>query len=707
MALLKQHLPGAIRETIEEADEIMQHRFRLLGYRDLDYGREIDWHLDAVHGKRAPLKPWFKVRFLDFEEVGDHKVTWELSRHQHLVTLAKAWAFIGNQRYAEEVVTQFYSWKSANPYPMGINWGSSLEVAFRSLSWLWVRNLLARWPDRPRSFDDDMLRGLDRNARYIERYLSTYFSPNTHLIGEAVALFFIGTLCPQLSDARRWQRQGLAIVLAEAQRQVRPDGVYFEQSLYYHVYALDFFLYTRALAMVNGISVPESFDAVLERMLEVLRIAFRAGAGHGFGDDDGGRLFNPRRNRLEYMTDPLAVGATLLNSDELRSSATPTEEAVWLFGEEAVAEPHGSTQQSASATAFPDGGLYFMSSPGPSRSQMLVDAGPHGIGHGGHGHSDALSVTVTANGRPWLVDPGSYVYISGGDARNQFRGTAAHNTLRVDGLDQAIPEGPFSWRCLPEVGVEQWATGSGFTLFSGVHTGYTRLPEPVLHRRMIFHVHGEYWVVRDVVEGNGEHQLELFWHFAPDLDVAAAQRSFVASHTEKLALLMADDNWTLEVEQGFVSPAYGEKVAALVGIAKSRVPLPAEQATLLIPLRGAEQPGDFRMIPSAEGTSAAGYIYERDQQSDQIIFGKTGKLWELGSLRSDAALLFLRYEGGEVMSLASFDASFLTIEGNQVFSFASKGEWLQWSLGSGLSPIDSKSLKFLNRDSLTLKSPVR
>jgi len=165
--LLKKYLPSVVAETVAEAEEIMQHRFRLLGYRGLDYGAETDWHLDAVHGKRAPLKPWYKMRFLDFDEVGDHKITWELNRHQHLVTLAKACLFTGDDKYAHELVSQFYSWRAANPYPMGINWGSSLEVAFRSLSWLWVRNLLAEHPVATASCDRDLLCGLAQNGRYI------------------------------------------------------------------------------------------------------------------------------------------------------------------------------------------------------------------------------------------------------------------------------------------------------------------------------------------------------------------------------------------------------------------------------------------------------------------------------------------------------------------------------------------------------------
>src|SRR5205823_8059156 len=176
VSLLKEFLPNSVEQTISEADEVLQHRFRLLGYRDLDYSSAIGWHLDAVHGKRAPLKPWYKVRVLDFDEVGDHKVTWELNRHQHLVTLAKAWTFTSDDRYVQEIVRQFYSWHAANPYPMGINWGSSLEVAFRSVSWLWVRNLLAQAPAVPQSFDHDVLHGLAQNGKYIERFLSTYFS---------------------------------------------------------------------------------------------------------------------------------------------------------------------------------------------------------------------------------------------------------------------------------------------------------------------------------------------------------------------------------------------------------------------------------------------------------------------------------------------------------------------------------------------------
>ena len=106
VSLLRDRLPQETEQIVQRAERICRHRFDLLGYEDLDYGAAIDWHCDRVHGKRAPRKPWFKVDYLDFSEVGDSKITWELNRHQHLVTLAKAYRLTGDGKFAGEVFRQ-------------------------------------------------------------------------------------------------------------------------------------------------------------------------------------------------------------------------------------------------------------------------------------------------------------------------------------------------------------------------------------------------------------------------------------------------------------------------------------------------------------------------------------------------------------------------------------------------------------------------
>jgi hypothetical protein len=700
ISLLREHLLHEVDDIVAEANEICSHRFRLLGYRDLDYGVEIDWHLDAAHGLRSPLIPWFKINFLDFAEVGDHKVTWELSRHQHLLSLAKAWLLTNKESYAREIFAQWYSWQSANPCPLGANWASSLEVAFRSLSWIWLQHLLAECPVAPASFQRDLVQALALNGRHIERYLSTYFSPNTHLLGEAVALFYIGTLCPQISSAERWKQKGWKVIQEEALRQVRPDGVYFEQSLYYHVYALDFFLYARLLASRNGMEIPSGFDAVIRKMLAVIQALAQAGPPDGFGDDDGGRLFNPKRNRAEHMPDPLAVGAALFHDESLRKSATLTEEAIWLFGEQALSWVSQSSDSppSPNSQSFEDGGLYIAGSSEPFPQQMVIDAGPQGTGRSGHGHSDALSVKLAFGGRSWLVDAGTFCYIGPGGERNIFRGTRVHNTMSVDGLDQAEPEGPFAWSSIPDTQTDLWIPGKHFTLFAGSHSGYERLPEPVRHRRFVFHLHGGFWLVRDIAEGKGSHLLETSWHFAPDLTVSTRGSGFVAATqghsgnlagTNRLTLLpVADPRWKSELLSEHVSPAYGAKLPAPVVRSSARVDLPAEHAVLLVPaIDGSEELGEFFRDDRQQDDVAipqAAYQYKPGDTAHRMIFRHTQKaVWKFGPWTSDAKFLYFCVRDRRVVQLVFCEGTFAQLEGKSLISHDTDLQWLEWKNQAG------------------------
>ena len=723
VSMLRTHLGSEAGAIVREADEICAHRFYLLGYTGLEYGAEVDWHLDAVHGKRAPLRPWFKINFLDFEEVGDHKVTWELNRHQHLVTLAKAWCLTRQDRYVIELLKQWDSWQRANPYPLGMNWGSSLEVAFRSLSWLWVRELLSDCPAVDAGFGPRLLDALALHGRHIEKYLSTYFSPNTHLLGEAVALFFLGTLCPQLPAAARWQKDGWQMVLQEADRQVRADGVYFEQSLYYHVYALDFFLHARILAACNGREIPAAFDQTLQKMLEVVDKVSQAGPPGGFGDDDGGRVFNPRRNRAEHLSDPLALGAAIFPANGI-TSASLTEESIWLCGDpvklHTALPPSGSTE--LEPKAFEAGGIYVMASSKGLSQQMVVDAGPHGTGRGGHAHADALSVTVSVEGRPWLVDPGTFCYISLGNERDWFRGTGAHNTLRIDGLDQAVPDGPFAWSSRPEVSAEWWESGASYTLFVGSHTGYCRLADPVVHRRFVFHLHGECWLVRDVVEGKQSHEVEIAWHFAAEMRVSAVEGGFLAepvgdprigsSKCWGLFLLPAQrDGWICESKQERVSPAYGLALSAPVLRCRAQVQLPAEQATLIVPATNNNEAGKFMRIgPAAPPQSWSAYRYESAGTQHYVVFaGERAPSWTVGPWESDARFLYCAAVDHRVTHLIVSRASHVKLGDREVFVRQGKVDQLEWTNRGGepqLYPADVAELRMAVGKALLAGDPV-
>jgi len=633
--ILRRRFSAYEEQIVAQAQSILHRRFDLLGYTGLDFGRDVDWFLDPVNGKSAPAAPWPAIPFLDFEAVGDHKVIWELNRHQWMVTLAKAYRLTGEEQYAADLKALFQDWHCGNPYPLGVNWASTLEVAFRAYAWMWAAFLLEGTPAGSPEFQDLVTRQIERSGWYINRYLSTYFAPNTHLLGEGAVLFLIGTRYPGLRHSAEWQRTGWGIVTQSAARQVRADGFYFEQSTYYHVYALDLFLHARVLAERARVIIPQDLESVIRRMAAVLAQLSQAGALPRFGDDDGGRLFDPRRNLSPGMSDPLATAAVLYRDARLKASAGELrEETLWLLGP-GSAEVFDSIPSAAAppgSVALPASGIYAMVSPGPPAAQLFIDAGEQGALSAGHGHADALSVQLACDGRLWLTDPGTCVYV--GAQRERFRGTPAHNTVTVDGLHQADPKGPFSWGALPQVEVTRWIAGDGFDLFEGRHSGYGRLPEPVIHRRWVFRLNSEFWLVRDVLEGSGAHDLESFWHFAAGANVAENEGRIVASEgSETLSLLpLLSESWKYVVEPGAYSPVYGECVPAPVVRGYARVACPAETAVILT-MGGVSPDAVFQQ----NGTA---YEFLTGQTGHLFCFKREEPFWTYREWTSDAAFLY-------------------------------------------------------------------
>jgi hypothetical protein len=673
--LLRQRLPDVVDHIIHQADEICRHRFDLLGYRGIEYGARIDWHLDAVHGKSAPRRSWFKVHYLDFAEVGDAKITWELNRHQHLVTLAKAYRLTSRASYAQELLEQWYDWQQQNPYPIGINWASSLEVALRSLSWLWIYHLLEGCSAVAARFPSDVRRALMLNGRHISRFLSTYFSPNTHLLGEAVGLFFIGTLCRGCSVAERWQEQGWQILLREAQRQVLSDGMHFEHSTYYHTYALDFFLHARVLAGRNGMAIPTAFDNTIERMLGVVWLLSKAGSLPRLGDDDGGRVFDPRRNRPEHMADPLALGAVLFNRGDFKTAIDDVcEETIWLSGVDGVRrfDELRSRRAEPASFALAPSGIYVMSSPKPAAQQLVIDAGPSEKSRNGHRHADALSLTLAVNGDSLLIDPGTFAYVEQGYERNRFRGTSSHNTVYIDGLSQAQPGGPFEWSGLRGADARRWVSGNSFDLFEGMHSGYRRLPDPVDHRRSIFYKKPHFWLVRDVLEGAGLHHVGMNWRFADGSLVAVpGGAAFQSNRQTTLGLLFASKApWSREICSGWQSPVYGRREPAPFLCCTTQGRLPVEVATLLIPVSTSDANlGVFEPLTAKDTVTALrAYRYSVAGTIDSwFVFTTTPGGWRVGPWASDARFLFCAADCGDPPScFVLCDGSYLAVNGRTI-----------------------------------------
>jgi hypothetical protein len=555
----------AAAEIVRLAQNILAHRFPLMGY-EIETGPEIDWRRDYISGKSTGVDYFRGIPYLDFERAGDHKIIWEINRHQHLVLLAQAWQLTGAPEFTREIESQLQSWWGANPYGYGINWASALEVAFRAFSWIWAFHLAG--DAMSQSFRRRFLESLYTHGRHLAGNLSVYFSPNTHLLGEVVALNAIGALFPDFPRAARWRREAGEMVRAQMKTQVQADGSHFERSSYYHVYALDMLLFPAAIEKMP----PDYLDG-LARMAEYLdallgpqrRLPF-------FGDDDGGRLFHPYGPRDRFGCASIAA---LHGAGESYAQIG----AWWLAGR-ALAPPAQPTLTSRGSRFFENVGIAIMES---GDMQLIADAGPFGAGSGGHSHSDTLSFVLRLGDEDLLIDAGTYTYVAEPHWRNWFRGSAAHNTVRIDGLDQAAPAGPFRWTDKPDVQVIAWDTNHECDFLAAIcrYRGFEHL------RRIQFVKPSLIVVVDDITGPPGEHLVEQFWHSGEPVTEAWPRR-FRLGRIARLRL-SHDAETSTGGEHGWRSRAFGSKEPAAVICVATRGAFPM-RLTACIDLNGDADP---------------------------------------------------------------------------------------------------------------------
>ena len=644
-------------ELQREAEELLAHRVRLFAFGAVELGPEIDWHLDPLAGAR------WEIRFFgDYDLVNgdgpDPKIVHELGRHGHLTRLAAAYYTIGDERYARECVAQILSWIEQSPPGWGIHWTSSLEAALRVLAWMTTLALLSPSAALPAEASARIGASLREQLAHIRRYLSLYSSPNTHLLGEAAALYLGGRFLGESGAAGEWKQEGARLLERELGRQVGEDGVYGEPSTYYHAYALDFYLMALAAARRDDPALAARLSPKVARMADFLAAVSRAdGSMPAIGDDDGGTAFPLAGPCYDDVRDLLSGAAVACRRPDL-FRPTATQRALWLFGPDAVDETArvaAALVDPPSRVDFPEAGLFRQPiEVSGRRSEVLFDAGGMGIGGCGHAHADTLQLLWEVDGRPVLVDSGTSVYNRAPAWRDYFRSTRAHNTVTVDDGPQSVPAGTFAWDGLARSFLHEPVRRGACQYAGGEHDGYRRLAQPVGHRRHVLALDPHGWVIADVLEGEGRHRLAWTYHFAPDVELHLEDTeslvrvrargaggdvvmAFMASTALRARVLEGE----LSPVQGWVSARYGERRPAPVLELTMDTDVPVAALTVLSPDGRADGLALRRFAGVLELKLGA------EGHADEIV---------LSTARSDDELVWRRRSAGVVTQLLTAGA---------------------------------------------------
>jgi hypothetical protein len=509
---------------LADADSICAGHVVLFANRRFDVGLPPVWNRDPDSGVVGPAIYAGDITITNREQVGDIKHVWELNRHLHLVRLAQAWTVTNDVAWLHALQTQLRSWLDQCPPLVGPNWTSSLELGIRLINWGIVWQLIGGEGsglfagDEGQRLRADWLDSIHAHCTAIARHLSRHSSANNHLIGELAGLYVGASIWPCWKSSGAWLEQARRELEHEAQAQFSRDGVNREQAFAYHVFSCEFLFVAGLVGQACDHPFSRAYWTSLQRALRFLRSVRDVGGNVPMvGDADDGivfRLDSPAGDRAKQL---LALGDAVLRRMQ------PTHPGVrWLLhtlpGKRPEADPH----ESDTGWAFPDGGyLLFGSHFGEAHEiKGLVDCGPLGyLGIAAHGHADALALTLSIGGEECLVDPGTYSYWQEHKWRDYFRGTSAHNTVRIDGLDQSVSGGRFMWLKKARASIERMPQSPHEFDFRGAHDGYERLADPVRHMRSVrYDAASATLTVRDEIAAKKHHQVELFWHFAPGLD---------------------------------------------------------------------------------------------------------------------------------------------------------------------------------------------
>ncbi|WP_417736888.1 alginate lyase family protein [Rosistilla oblonga] len=506
------------------AESVLQRRFSFLGSPEVSFSNEIDWHHCLNNSHSWPKLHWLDIN-INQPDLGDIKSCWEWNRHGCFVALGRAFRQTRDSRFVDAFTEMLGSWCDQNPPEIGIHYASNLELGLRIIAWLWTHHLVSPSSRYTAAHRSRLHLNLYYMARHIANNLSytAFTGRNNHLVGDASCLAVYCLMYPEVESSERWLGDSLNVLWESVDEQILPDGMHFELSFGYHQFVLEFYLQVVLLLRRHERPVPEPVMSKLEQMCDVLAAVIQPnGEMPNFNDVDEGSVWALHDSPAERTRSLLEIGAELFGrTDWLRGGeASTTEQAQWLLGgplgRSVTLDTVLSDQQAMrGSTAFADSGLYVMRSGFDKASHYaLMNNHPDPFPNSGHNHASLLQIILWCGGVPVLSDGGTYRYNSDDGFRNALRGTHAHNTLVVDGRDQAVPSRNFGWLSkLRPTRTRFWETDQ-YAVFDGCHDSYMR-PLGVRHRRTIIWVKEPcLWIVRDEVTGSGTHRFEQMWHFS-------------------------------------------------------------------------------------------------------------------------------------------------------------------------------------------------
>jgi hypothetical protein len=568
----------------EKGERVCAGYIKAIGDREAFAGDKIDWYNFPASDPENRMQTVLVMT-----------MNWHFSTEE----AAKAYLKTGNYKYARKCIDLIKSWISqTKPFPKTPPIGKTGQV-WRTIHYVEPR--ITRFMqcffwliDCPAVTIDEKITLLKAILPQID-YMKNNEVPNmpNMLVVQMQNLLRYAVWFPEFRESKEWTNTGVTKLNRLLDDFFYPDHAYIE--LCYFDIIKDW-LATLNLMKQNNIKIPDGFEKKLELAFEfpmyMSKPNFKYPTINDVYEVKDPEPFPPTPDCWDPL---LKIAAETFGRDDMRYVAS--------YGREGKPPKYNSYY-------FPYGGFYIMRTDWTPQARYLVFDG--GKNAGGHNHADKLTVEVYAYGNTLVSDTGC-----GGDWASKWRAdyfvaTPGQNTIMIDGKSQVgndpmfeIPSelGNTPWRKITDKPLDNiWLSGGNFDFAESAYTdGYairgcaeivknhvdyeiTRTDDPerkreleailmrypdippdarvnVVHKRSILFAKPDYWIISDLLTGEGKHTIESMFHFLPTATYEINKTLNSVKTTNGNASLIiqptSESNLAVDIISGQMNPIQG------------------------------------------------------------------------------------------------------------------------------------------------------
>jgi len=516
--------PSVNPDEKKMAEDALDHVFfSYVGFKPLNYGKDIDW-------------TYWPVR--------DNELRWQLHRQKWFIPMGKMFRLTGDEKYAREWTLQYMDWIKKNPLIPQVKKELSKEEQLKEDNKVDDNNMRYAW--RPmevshrlsdqyaifqlfqtaKAFTPEFLATFLWNTHRHANFVITHYSKEgNHLLFEAQRMLYAGVFFPEFKDAETWRKSGAEILNREMPKQVYADGFQFELDPGYHTGCIGIFLSALRVAETNGYKTafPVGYKQTIVRMIEAYY-----------------NVLLPDYSLPMFSDLSQKIKRDALKNFREWAVAFPENEQIRYFATEGK---EGKAPEYASK-AFKISGFYtFRTNWTEKATALVLKAGPPA---GWHCQPDNGTFNLMFNGRNFFPDAGSYSY--GGDEevtrmRESFRLTSMHNTLTLDNKNLETADS----KCL------LWDVSGSTEKLVVENPSYKGLN----HRRSVFFVDKKYFVIVDEAYGTAAGKVRLHYQLCEgDVKLNIAENKAFTQFDDNNNIVLktfCNQSQQMEEQEGWIS----------------------------------------------------------------------------------------------------------------------------------------------------------